>query len=818
MFGRKQPKIVKKRKSREELLKQKQVANEMRKRKALPINAVQRIYNMTNIYHDGTVETIDENNKKIKRYARVLKFSDVNYQLASQEEQENVFVKYSQLITFFDPSVIAQITIINKEIDKKDVIDHVAFKKRNDKYDALRQEYNNAVLSNVFSNKKIFKRDKYLSFSVPGERLEVAKPILERIEQEMVMRLKQIGSAVEPFTSNKEVIETYHDVLLKHSDQIVWNDKTPDQYFKDYFSPMGLKMGMTSMIVFDGTLNEKHWAFLTVKNYPPQLVDAFISEISMVQFNTVINLSFRSMEQTEAINLILRKLTFMNTQSFQSQARSAQNGVAMVPPKLQMDIEDTKELLADVQERGQRLFWVSLLIAVEAESQDELKANVDTIRSIARKNGVDLEVIPVVKGTTKDALNSMYPMGRTFIHDERLMSTASTAIMIPFTSVDIMEDSGIYYGINMVSQLPIIFDRTELRNPNGFTLGTPGAGKSFSAKREIVSVFLSRDDDILVIDPEREYTKLAQTLGGTVVKISANTHTFINPLDMTINYAGGEDNPMALKLEFLLSLISMMMSSGKRGADLSPAQRSIIDKVMRKLFEKAKKTKRMPTLADFHDELLRYSGPNVTTATREIAMNLATSLEIYTTGSLSMFAKPTNVRANNRFVVYDIMELGNDTKTIGMLVVLDQIWNRITMNRQLKKRTWLYIDEIYLLFQNEYSSEYLYQLFKRSRKWGAVVTGLTQNVEDMLQSDMARTMLANADFLTLFNQSPSDIEILQKTVKLTDKDTNYILSSPPGQGLLSIDHMFIPFYDRFPKETKLYRVMTTKVEDIIQGK
>jgi len=336
------------------------------------------------------------------------------------------------------------------------------------------------------------------------------------------------------------------------------------------------------------------------------------------------------------------------------------------------------------------------------------------------------------------------------------------------------------------------------------------------AKKEIISVVLSRNDDVLVIDPEREYKALCDALGGTDIIISPSTNTFINPMDMTEGYEGGEGDPIELKVEFMMSLIRTMF-----GGELSPAKKSIIDRVMRITYQKREMARRQangrredyyPTLIDFYNELkTNLRSVSVDSTDYRETNDILLAIELYTTGSFNMFAQKTNIEANNRFVVYDIKDLGSEIKTLGMLVVLDQIWNRIASNRQENKRTWVYIDEIYLLFANEYSAEYLYQLFKRARKWGGIITGITQNVEDMLQSDMAKTMLANVDFIVLFNQSPSDRETLRDTLKLSDQEMRYISSSPPGQGIIGIDHKWLPFFDRFPQTSEIYRLITTKV-------
>ncbi|MDU2702518.1 MAG: ATP-binding protein [Veillonella sp.] len=362
-----------------------------------------------------------------------------------------------------------------------------------------------------------------------------------------------------------------------------------------------------------------------------------------------------------------------------------------------------------------------------------------------------------------------------------------------------------YYGINSLSKNLIQHNRKSLKTANGFILGTSGSGKSFAAKREIVNSLLSENDDVIVIDPEREYTKLAEGFSGEVIKISAGSSNYINPFDINMDYAD-DDNPIQLKSEFILSLCELLIG-GRSG--LSSTQKTIIDRTVLMTYDKYFNNpikNQIPTLKTFYETLLKQPEPE--------ANEIALSLEIYIKGSLSVFSNQTNIDTNNRFIVYDTKDLGKQLKTMGMLIVLDQIWNRITQNRKIGKRTWIYIDEIYLLFKNEYSDNYLFELWKRARKWGAIPTGITQNVEDLLRSENARSMLSNSEFVYLLNQAALDREELSTLLNISEQQLQYVTNVDSGKGLLIAGGAIIPFEDDFPKDTKLYTMLSTKIEEV----
>jgi type IV secretory pathway VirB4 component len=471
-------------------------------------------------------------------------------------------------------------------------------------------------------------------------------------------------------------------------------------------------------------------------------------------------------------------------------------------------LEEAGELLDDLINKNQKMFFVSVVIVHFADSLELLKRDTNTLNNIARKYVCSLGILNYQQ---EEALKSVLPLGKNYLKISRTLTTESTAILLPFNIQELIQEQGMYYGKNAISKNLLIFNRLALKNPNGFILGTPGSGKSFTAKREMINVLLNTNDDVIIIDPEREYTKLAKNLGGEVIEISAGSGNYLNPLDMTENYSDNE-NPLCLKSEFIMSLCACLL--GGSTATITAAEKTIIDRSLKKTYEKYFNSgfnkKYIPTLNDFQNVLESQN--------ERAAKDLAVALELYTRGSLSVFSNKTNVNVDNRFVIYDTKDLGKQLKTMGLLIVLDNIWNRITENRQKGKRTWIYIDEIYLLFTTDYSANFLFELYKRARKWGGIPTGITQNVEDLLGNDLAKSMLANSDFLMMMNQAPTDRIHLANLLNISEAQLTYITNSNEGEGLLFSGNAIIPFEDKFPKNTELYRIMTTKVDEIAEYK
>ncbi|MBC1502145.1 conjugal transfer protein TraE, partial [Listeria weihenstephanensis] len=465
--------------------------------------------------------------------------------------------------------------------------------------------------------------------------------------------------------------------------------------------------------------------------------------------------------------------------------------------------KEAKSLLEDLQSRNERLFLITVLFTHTANSKQQLEDTLFQARGIAQKYNCALKTLDFQQ---EAALMSALPIGQNQIEIQRAMTTSSTAIFVPFTTQELFQgQNSLYYGLNALSSNMIMVNRKLLKNPNGLILGTPGSGKSFSAKREITNVFLVTNDDIIICDPESEYAPLVVTLGGQVIKISPTSTQYVNPMDLNLNYSD-DDNPLSLKADFILSLCELIVG-GKNG--LEPVEKTLIDRAVRFVYQDYlldPRPENMPILEDLY---------NVLKAQPELeATRIATSLEIYVTGSLNVFNHQTNVDINNRLVCFDIKELGKQLKKLGMLIVQDQVWNRVTLNRAQKKSTWYYIDEFHLLLKEEQTAAYSVEIWKRFRKWGGIPTGLTQNIKDLLASREIENIFENSDFIYMLNQASGDRQILSKQLNISPHQLSYVTNSNEGEGLIFYGNVIIPFVDKFPKDTELYKIMTTKPDEV----
>lgn len=543
---------------------------------------------------------------------------------------------------------------------------------------------------------------------------------------------------------------------------------------------------------------------LFLKEYASYIKDSMINELTSLNRSLMLSIDIIPVPTDEAVREMQNRLLGVETNvtNWQRRQNANKNFSAVVPYDLEQRRKETREMLDDLTTRDQRMMFAVVTLVHLADSKEELDSDTETLQSIARKHLCQLTTL---NWQQADGLVTALPLGLRRIDALRTLTTEALAVLMPFKAQEIWDRGGVYYGQNAISKNLIVADRRQLLNGNAFILGVSGSGKSFSAKKEMVSLALSTQDDIIVIDPESEYRPLIEGLGGQVINISATSPNHINAMDMEQGYGDGE-NPVVLKSEFLLSLCEQLIGAGK----LSAKEKSIIDRCTAQVYRDYIRSGyhgAVPTLQDFHAELLRQP--------EKEAQDVALAIELFTDGSLNTFAKPTNVDTNARILCYDIRDLGKQLLPVGMLVVLDSIFNRIIRNRGLKRNTWIYIDEIYLLFQHEYSANFLFTLWKRMRKYQACGTGISQNIEDLLQSHTARTMLANSEFLIMLNQAATDREELARLLNISDNQLSYITNVDSGRGLIKCGSAIVPFVDSFPRHTRLYQMMTTRPSDLV---
>lgn len=738
-------------------------------------------------------------------YSKTIMFSDINYQIAMRDAQVEIFTRWCTFLNYFAPSIRLQLSVINRHVDRNVFRDTMLLKPAADRLGKYRDEINRMLSEKALEGQNSILREKYLTFTCSAGNYEAAVASLARLETDITSNFKALGCKIKTLTGLERVELLHHmfrpqePFIFKYSHLVKNGHST-----KDYVAPDGFNFTQKDHYEF----GDQYGATLYLRDLSPDLEDTLITELSDIPCNMTITLHINSVEQDKALDLVNRKIAFMEQQKIDEQKKAQKAGydVDMIPYELRHSMEEAEELRDDLKNKNQRMFKVTFLVNTSAATEEELRKNISQIVSTARKHNCNISGLNYQQ---EDGVNSSAPIGKNHVDIKRTLTTASTAVFVPFTTQELFQPGGIYYGLNALSRKIIIHDRKTLQNSNGFILGKSGSGKSFSAKREMVYNLLNTDDEVIVVDPEREYTILADGFDGEVIRISAGSKSHINPMDITMNYSG-EDNPLLLKSEFLLTLCELLIG-GMAGLDA--AQRSVLGRACtisyQQYFENPG-VDTIPTLKDFYNVLVKQPEPE--------AQRLVLSLEIYIQGTLSVFANKTNVNTTKRLVVYDTMDLGKELKTMGMLIVLDQIWNRITKNRAIGRNTWIYIDEIYLLFKNDYSANYLQELYKRARKWGGIPTGITQNVEDLLLSDLARTMLSNSEFILMLDQAASDREALEGLLKISPEQMHFVTNAEIGQGLLIAGNAIIPFIDKFPKDTELYRMMTTKPDELRIGR
>lgn len=732
------------------------------------------------------------------KYSKCFKFTDINYSVASREDKEEMFLEYSELLNSFDTGATSKITIINRRLNKLDFQKTMFIKLEDDELDKYRKEYNKMLLDKATASNGIV-QEKCITITIEKKNIEDARLYFLRIGTELINKFKELGSVCVELEA-VERLQLFHD-FYRVGEETAFNfdfisNMRKGHSFKDYICPDTFEIKDDYI-----KIGNRYARVLFLKEYANYIKDSMVAELTDINKNSMMSIDVIPIAMDEAVREAENRRLGVETNitNWQRRQNANNNFSAIIPYDLEMQREQSKEFLDDLITRDQRMFMSVLTMVHTAETKEELDNDTEEILTIARKN---LCQFGVLKFQQLDGLNTAMPFGVRKIDTLRTLTTESLAVFMPFRVQEIRETNGIYYGQNVISKNMIIADRKKLLNGNSLVFGVSGSGKSFITKEEIVFAMLKdKNADVIVIDPENEYTPLVKALGGEVIKVSATSGNHINAMDMNKNYADGA-NPVILKSEFILSLCEQLIGSDNLGAK----QKSIIDRCTASTYRyylQGNYQGTPPTLQDFYQELLKQEE----TEAKEIAL----AIELFVNGSLNTFAKQTNVDTENRLICYNILDLGKQLLPLGMLVVLDSILNRITQNRAKGRNTYIFIDEIYLLLRNEYSANFLYTLWKRVRKYGAYLIGITQNVEDMLQNNTARAMMANSELIIMLNQASTDRAELAKLLNISDLQLSYITNVGSGEGLLKIGSSLIPFSNKFPKDTELYKLMTTKL-------
>ena len=749
------------------------------------------------MFRDGICKVDD------KLYTKTVQFFDINYQLAQNEDKTAIFENYCDFLNYFDSSITVQLSFLNQVADVEEFHSQLEIGVQNDDFDDIRFEYSEMLKNQLAKGNNGLVKTKYITFGVKEKSLKEAKPKLERIEADILNNFKTMGVLAQSLNGAERLAVLHRSFNPDGREKFRFSwDILPKSGLsvKDFIAPSSFDFSKGNSFRMSG----KYGAVSFINIMASEMSDRMLADFLNIEHNITLSIHIQSIDQNKAVKMVKSKITDLDKMKMEEQKKAFRNGydIDIMPSDINTFGKEAKSLLNDLQSRNERLFMATILIMNTADTKRKLDNIIFQEQGIAQKYNCQLKRLDYQQ---EDGIMACVPIGVNEIEIKRGLTTSSTAIFVPFTTQELFQGGeALYYGLNALSNNMILCDRKQLKNPNGLILGTPGSGKSFSAKREITNAFLTTTDDIIICDPEAEYYPLVNRLNGQVVKISPTSTQYINPLDINLNYSEDE-SPIALKADFILSLCELIVG-GKNG--LEPIEKTIIDRCVRMVYRdylSNPDTAEMPILQDLYDLMLKQTEPE--------AQRIATALEMYVTGSLNVFNHRTNVDMNNRLICFDIKELGKQLKKIGMLIVQDCVWNRVTVNRAEHKSTRYYIDEFHLLLKEEQTAAYSCEIWKRFRKWGGIPTGLTQNVKDLLASREIENIFENSDFIYMLNQAGGDRQILAKQLNISPHQLSYVTNSGAGEGLIFYGNVIIPFVDKFPKDTQLYKIMTTKPEE-----
>lgn len=753
--------------------------------------SVQDVIRIDAVYSDGIFMTGKD------RYSKTFKFTDINYAVSSKEDKESHFLKFSEILNSLENGISSQITIINRKLKHNELKEIALLEKANDNKDKYRKEIND-MLTMLANGANAIVQDKYVTLTIQKKSISEARSHFNRVGADLIAHFSRLGSKCTELdlTERLRIIHDFcrpEEAADYHFD--LRDTMRKGQSFKDYISPDGFEFKSDYF-----KIGNRFGRVLFIRDYPSFVKDRVVWDLTDTSRNMIFNYDIVPVSTEEAQKFGEKQALGVETNiaNYQRKQNSNNNYTSVIPYDMEQQRKEVREFLDDLTTRDQKMFKVIITVMHTADTLEQLNSDTEAIQAMGRNHMCQ---IGILKYQQLEGFNATLPIGINKIEARRTLTTESLAVFMPFKVQEIQHDGGVFQGVNVISKNMIIVNRKFLLNGNCFILGVSGSGKSFTAKEEMVNLLLSTDADVMIIDPEREYSALVEAMDGQVIELSAKSKNHINCLDINKEYAD-RASPIAFKAEFVLSLFEQVIGKG----GVNAIQKSIVDRCLANVYKNYIKrgyTGKVPTLVDLCNDLKQQPEAE--------ALELATAMELFASGSHSTFAQKTNVNVENRLICYDILELGSQLMPIGMLVVLDSILNRITKNRAEGRETYIFIDEIYLLFQHEYSANFLFTLWKRVRKYGAYCTGITQNVDDLLQSHTARTMLANSEFIIMLNQGGTDREDLANLLQISETQMTHITNVEVGHGLVKVGSALVPFERKFPKDTELYKLMSTKV-------
>ena len=727
------------------------------------------------------------------KYTKTYRFSDINYLVASREDKESMFLTYSELLNSLDSGATTKITINNHRVNQRDFEETILMAMRGDGLDEYRKEYNRMLLDKATGGNGIA-QEKYVTISVQKKDIAEARAYFGRTGADLIAHFAALGSKCVELDASQR-LQALHDFYRAGEESSymfnIGEKARLGHDFRDYICPNFIEKNADHL-----KLGDKYCRVIFLKDYASYIKDSMVSELTDLNRNMMMSIDVIPIPTDEAVREVESRLLGVETNITNWQRRQNKNNnfSAVIPYDMELQRKEAKEFLDDLTTRDQRMMFAVITMIHMADTKEQLDADTDALLSTARKHMCQMATL---KYQQLDGLNTVLPIGTRKINAFRTLTTESLAVFMPFKVQEIMDRGGIFFGENAISHNLIMCNKANLLNQSAFLLGVPGSGKSFSAKEHIIFLILNTEDDILICDPEGEYASLIEAMGsiGSVIRVSAGGRDRLNAMYMVEGY--GESNPIVVKSQFIMSLIEQIDNKG-----VGPQQKSIIDRCITMVYQEAAETGIVPTLTTLREKLLDQPEPE--------AKQIALSLELYTTGSLDIFGKQSNVDLDKRVVVFDIHGLGAQLKPAGLLVITDTMLNRVTLNWKRGKRTHVFIDEFHVVFENEFSAAFFNSAWRQFRKRNAYPTAITQNVEYLLDSVQASTMLSNSEFIVMLNQAASDREKLAKLLNISSEQMSYITNADAGCGLIKYGGALVPFINRFPKDTKLYKLMTTK--------